>query len=64
MDQESLDHLERIEAIVASLDALPWIGEEERGWIAQVLLDFDAEYWTFTRYLSLPLYEELRQLRW
>jgi glycosyltransferase involved in cell wall biosynthesis len=62
MDQESLDHLERIEAIVASLAALPWIGEEERGLIARVLLDFDAEYWTFTRYLSLPLYEELRQL--
>jgi len=62
MDQESLAHLERIEAIVASLASLPWIGEEERGVIARVLLDFDAEYWTFTRYLSLPLYEELRQL--
>lgn len=62
MDPAFLTHLERLDAMAAALRTLPWIDPEEQGVIARILLDFDAEYWTFVRYLSLPLYEELQGL--
>jgi len=62
MDPDFLEHFERLDAMAAALVALPWMGSEESGAIAGVLLDFDAEYWTFTNYLSLPLYQELQSL--
>jgi Glycosyl transferase family 2 len=62
MDPDFLTHLERLDAMAAALGTLPWIDPEEQGVIGRILLDFDAEYWTFVRYLSLPLYQELQGL--
>lgn len=62
MDPDFLDHLERIDAIGQALQSLPWIGAAELESVVQVLLDFDSEYWTFTKHLSLPLYLELQAL--
>ncbi len=62
MDPDFLDHLERIDSIGQALQALPWIGAAELESVVQILLDFDAEYWTFTKHLSLPLYQELQAL--
>lgn len=62
MEAEALVHLERIEALLAGLAALPWIRSGEIGQIRQDLVDFDAAYWPLVRVLSLPLYRELTEL--
>jgi len=62
MDPDFLEHLERIDSIGQALARLAWIGSEELEAVGKVLLDFDSEYWTFTKYLSLPLYQELEAL--
>ncbi len=59
MDPDFLEHLERIDSIGQALARLPWIGVEELESVVKDLLDFDSEFWTFTKYLSLPLYQEL-----
>jgi hypothetical protein len=62
MDLEQLAHFERIQTCADAIATLPWIEAGEPETIMQVLLDFDSEYWTLVKYLSLPLYAELLSL--
>jgi len=62
MESETLEHLDRIGALLKSLKAIPWLDGEEAEEIAESLLEFDGQYWSFLRILSLPLYSELTGL--
>jgi len=62
MEPETLEHFERIGALLEGLKAIPWLDDEETGQIGESLLEFDSQYWSFLRILSLPLYSELTGL--
>ncbi len=60
---DMLEHFDRVtsccETIVA---ALPWMNDADAESVADQILAFDSEYWTFVHYLSLPIYHELKEL--
>jgi hypothetical protein len=59
MELDHLNHLDLIERLAtSSADAFPWISTEDQVGILAKLLDFDSSFWTFSHYLSLPLYKE------
>lgn len=62
MDQEQIDHLQRIQRCCEALQSLPWPLGMDIDEIVATLIDFDSCHWTFVKYLSLPLYEELEAL--
>jgi hypothetical protein len=62
MDNDQLEHLERIHRCSEAIGTLPWVDPDEQQRIASILIDFDSAYWTFVKYLSTSLYEELEQL--
>ena len=62
MEPETLEHFDRIGALLEGVKAIPWVDDEEAGQIAESLLEFDSQYWSFLRILSLPLYNELTGL--
>lgn len=55
-------HMERVARCCQALQRLPWLGSVAQDEHLEKLLGFDSEYWTLTRYLSLPLYDELVNL--
>lgn len=61
MEPETLEHFDRIGALIEGLKAIPWL-DAEIGQIFETLLEFDSQYWSFLRILSLPLYSELTGL--
>lgn len=62
MNQQALDHLRRIGMIHAGLSRHSAWSDQDRSVSFDRLSSFDSDYWTFTRYLSLPLYEETSSL--
>ncbi len=59
MELEHLSHLDLIERLAtAMVAALPWIAPDEQVGIQAKLLDFGSRFWTFSHYLSQPLYTE------
>ena len=62
IDQQSMQHLDRISGICDAMARHPAWGDAERLAAFDRLLTFDQDYWTFTRYLSLPLYQETQAL--
>jgi glycosyltransferase involved in cell wall biosynthesis len=62
MDQEMLEHLSRIGTISELLLANPGWCYSDSEEIIQILMNFDATHWNFTKYLSLSLYKETANL--
>lgn len=62
LESESLDHLARIGRICEDLAGQQVLDEAALGNSFDTLTAFDQQFWTFTRYLSLPLYEETSAL--
>lgn len=60
---EQLEHLERVTHCCEALkEGLPWMADAAEAALVDSLLAFDSEFWTFTKYLSLPLYAEVERL--
>lgn len=59
---QQLAHIERISSLADALTSLPWISPDEQQAAAEILLEFDGIFWTFTNYLSLPLYSETEKM--
>lgn len=62
MNEEMLSHLERIGTICERLDGHPVWGKGEGVSAYTKLVDFDSQYFNFTKYLSLLLYAETSEL--
>lgn len=59
MELDHLNHMNLIERLAnATAEAFPWISADDQDGIPAKLLDFDSRFWTFSHYLSLPLYKE------
>ena len=62
MEQEVFEHLSRITTICDGLARHPAWDDKQQRVAFDRLSAFDHDFWTFTRYLSLPLYEETNAL--
>ena len=62
MDQDAIAHLERLGELCTALARHPSLCHEAPEASFDRLSAFDQDFWTFTRYLSLPVYQETCQL--